>query len=137
MTVEENIEAALFGAVRDLSAFDAAHKAWPNVTFGSSPDAAYLRIELLPNGNERFFAKGSDPHLYLGILQLTVVAPLNAGPSSATQLAGQVAAEFPADFAIYEDGLKVRVEKAPDVGQALPVDASWNVPVSIRYECFA
>jgi len=137
MTVEEAIEAALFGAVHDLVAFDAAHKAWPNVVFNPPAGEAYLRVSLLPNSGQRFFMNGYNPHLYLGILQLTVVAPLNAGSSEATRLAGEVAIEFPADRTFYESGINVRIERAPDVGQAFPVDASWNVPVSVRYDCIA
>ena len=137
MTVEEAIEAALFGAVRDLDVVEDDRKAWPNVPFTPPSGEAYLRVALLPNGNQRLFMKGSDPHLFLGILQLTVVAPLNQGSSAATQLAGEVAAEFRADEALYESGIKVRIERAPDIGQAFPVDAAWIVPISIRYECFA
>jgi hypothetical protein len=136
MTIEEAIEAALFGAARDLTVFGSARKAWPNVTFSPPAGEPYLRVSLLPNSGQRFFIKGTDPQLYLGILQLTVVSPLNQGSSVATRLAGEVASEFPADRALYEDGVKVRIERAPDVGQAFPNDATWVVPVSIRYECF-
>lgn len=137
MTVEEAIEAALFGAVRDLDVFDADRKAWPDVAFVPPAGESYLRVELLSNGNQRLFIKGSNPHRYIGILQLTVVSPLNQGPSIATRLAGKVAAEFHADDDFTEGGITVRIEKAPDVLPAFPVAASWNVVVSIRYESFA
>ena len=66
-----------------------------------------------------------------------MVAPLNAGSSEATALAGAVAAHFPADLALYQEDLKVRVQAAPDVAPAIKTDRSWDVPVSVRYEVFA
>jgi hypothetical protein len=137
MTVEASVEAALFGRVRDLSMFGADAKAWPNIPFDPTTTEPHLRIALLPNFGERLFVKGSDPSLYRGILQLTVVMPLNAGPAAATELAGEVAAEFPADLAIYGDQIKVRIERAPDVASPVRADATWQVPVSVRYECIA
>ncbi len=135
MTVEEIIEHALFSVVRDMYVFAADRKAWPNVNFNPSLRVAHLKIDLLPNDNERLFVKSSDPTLYMGILQLTVVSPLNAGPQAATQLGGLVAGEFLSDRVVYEHGFKVRIIGAPDVMNPVKVDASWNVPVSVRYEC--
>jgi len=139
MTVEEVIQAVLFGAVRDIETFTDETKAWPNVTFVPPSGEAYLRVAWMPNNGQRYFFKGTNPQLYLGILQLTVVSPLNEGSGVATQLAGEVAAAFPADRRIYDaiTGLYVRIERAPDVAQAFPVDATWNVQVTVRYECFA
>lgn len=135
-TIVESIEAALFAAVRDLDTFADAAKAWPNVNFTPANNATYLRVDHLPNQTERLFLAGSDPHLRRGILQLTVVSPLNAGAQPATALAGAVAAEFPADRVLYSDDAKVRIERAPDVAPAFRDDHSWRVPVSVRYECF-
>jgi len=136
MAVEDNIEAALFGHVAELELTPALPVAWPNTAF--TPGAgAYLRVDHLPNATERFLLKGSDPHHRRGILQLTVVCPLNKGPAPATNLAGRVALHFPADRALYGGGTKVTITKAPSIAPALKTDASWDVPVSVSYECFA
>lgn len=135
MTVAESIEAAVFGMVRDLSVFSEDEKAWPNIAFTPPVIGPYVEIRNLPNGNERMFIRGNDPHRYLGILQLTVVAPLNEGPSIAEALAGQTAEEFPADLVVYSDGIRVQIQKAPDVMGAFRTEVSWNTVVSIRYEC--
>lgn len=136
MTVEENIEAALLARVATLETTPALPVAWPNITFtpGTGP---YLRVDHLPNATTRFLLKGSDPHLRQGILQLTVVAPLRQGPSPGTKLAGAVAAHFPADLALFSGGIKVRISKAPSIAPAMKTDVSWDVPVSVTYECFA
>lgn len=137
MTVEEAIERALFGAVRDLDQFAADHKVWATDILTDPPADTYLRVDLFPNGNQRLFIKSTAPHLYLGILQLTVVAPVAAGALAARRLAEDVAAEFRTDDELTEGGVTVRIEKVPDVLRPFKSDASWNVPVSIRYQCYA
>ncbi len=136
MTAEEAIQTVLFERVRDLETFAADHKDWPNITF-TPPTDSWLRIDLLSNAGERFFLKGTDPHLFHGILQLTVVSPFNAGPVLAKGLAGEVSGHFPPDLTLYEGDFKIRIERAPDITDPFRADASWQVPVSIRYQCFA
>jgi hypothetical protein len=135
MTIEERIEAALFAHTLTLALDGAPPIAWPNATF-NPPAGAYIRVDHFPNANSRLLVKGSAPHLRQGILQLTVVAPLNVGPTLATGLAGAIAEHFPADLALFEEGTKVRIQAAPDVMDADKTDVSNDVPVSVRYECF-
>ena len=134
LTIEERIESALFTYAAVITTEAAPPKVWPNSTY--IPTDLYLRIEQLPNRNERLYMKGTNPHLRQGILQITVVSPLNVGPSPATRVAGQVAENFPTDLALYSYGVKVTIQEAPSVGQAFPNDATWVVPISVRYECF-
>lgn len=137
MTVEENIETALLGRVATLSLTPALAVAWPNRDFTPPAGAAWLRVQHLPNASDRLFLRGSDPHRRRGILQIEVVAPLNAGPGTATRIAGEVALHFPADLALWSEGVKVTVSKAPDLAPALKEDAAWEALVSVRYEAFA
>ena len=138
MTIEENIEAALFDRVRTLAMSPDLPLAWPNNSFvPPSPLSTYLRVDLFRNRNERIGIKGSAPHRRPGILQITVVASLNAGPSAATAIAGQVAEHFPADLLLDYDGVTVRVTSAPDVLSAEKEDASWDVPVSVPWVSYS
>lgn len=139
-TVEERIETALFNAVRDLDG--APPLAWPNIEFpaaGAAKPGTYAEVSHLPNRTDRLFVKGTAPHLRQGILQFIVMTPLNGGPAPATQLAGAIAAQFPADRALFQEGTKVLIQAAPTVGAGRKThdDVSWAVLVSIRYECFA
>ena len=138
MTIEEKIEAALFDRVHALGLTPALPVAWPNMAFTPpAPGGHYLRVDHLPNVNSRLFMKGSAPHRRQGILQLTVVMPLNQGAPPATAKAGQVAEKFPADLRFEKDSVRVRIQAAPDVLAAVKTDVSWDLPVSIRYEAFA
>jgi hypothetical protein len=135
MTTDEKIWAALETRVAALVLSPPLAIAWPNNDFQSAPP--YLRVDLFRNRNQRIAIKGSAPHRRLGILQITVVAPLNAGPVPATSIAGQIAEHFPADLVLDNDGLSVRITSAPDVLSGSKADASYDIPVSIEFEAFA
>ena len=141
-TVEEKIEAVLFAHVATMEIEELPPIAWPNDDFPGETlpkPAVYLEVRHFRNSNTRLMVKGSAPHLRQGILQIRVVTPLNAGATQATVLAGQVAEQFPADLPLFEGGVKVRVQSAPDVGTGSKTSdgVSWFVPVSIRYEALA
>lgn len=136
-TVEENIETALLTRVASLDLTPALQVAWPNVAFTPPAAAAYVQVLHFPNRNTRLFLDGADPHFRQGILQMTVVAPLNAGPQAATRIAGGIAAHFPADLALYSEGLKLKIAAAPRVWPADRTDTSWNVQVDVPYETLA
>lgn len=142
MTIEEQIEDALFGRVRTLAVTGDPPFAWPNFAFpapGEEKPGTYIEVSHLPNRNTRLFARGGDPHLRQGILQFIVQTPLHDGSTSAMALAGEIAEHFPADLALYSEGIKVRIQQAPDVLQPGKSDdgVSWSAIVSVRYETFA
>lgn len=136
-TVPTSIERALFEHLRDIDLDPALQIAWPNIAFSSPVGASYLRVDHLRNDNTRYFARGDAPSLYQGILQITVVSPLNRNPQEVTEVAGLVAEHFPPDLDLFEDGVRVRIPKWADISSPDKTDASWNVMVSVRYEAFA
>lgn len=135
MTIEERIEATLFlQAAVMASELGGLPTAWPNIAF--TPAGLHLRIELVPNRNERLFAKGTDPHLRQGILLIAIASPLNEGPAATTALAGDIALYFPADLSLYSYGIRVSVQAAPELSSARAADAYWEAFVTVRYETF-
>jgi len=135
-TVEGNIEQALFSRLAAFVHSPALPIAWPNVSMNPKP-ASYLRASHLPNTNRRLFLGSAEPHQRIGLLQVDVFTPLNAGASAATEIAGKVAAHFQPDMPMRSGGITTRVTKAPDVGPALADDTHWQVPVTVAYEVFA
>jgi len=135
MSIEASIEAALFGRVVTLDLLGDPPLAWPNKYF--KPNGPYVRIDHLPNSTTRLFIGSVAPQLWQGILQLTVVTPLNGGATTATELAGSIAEHFDADLALYGDGVKVRIQRAPDVMAPVKADATWSVRVDVYYDCIA
>lgn len=135
MGIEEKIQRALGGRVAGLVLSPPLTVKWPNNIQPPSPP--YLRVDYFPNRNQRIVIKGSGPHRRLGILQVTIVSEINVGPDPSKAIADRVAEHFPADLVLTYDGVSVRIFKAPDILPAVKEDASWDVPVSIEYECFA
>ncbi|TPL06684.1 DUF4128 domain-containing protein [Mesorhizobium sp. B2-4-11] len=133
-TIETSTEAALFARVAALVLSPVLPIAWPNVAF-TKPAGGYLRVTHVPNTNRRLFLGSNDPHQRMGLLQVDVFKPLNMGASTATEIAGLVAAHFPCDLRLTSGGVTVRVTKAPDVSQAIADDTHWLVPVTVRYTC--
>lgn len=136
MTIEEQIEDVLMVRLGQLTLTPSLSIAWPNRPFTPTVGTSYLRVRHLRNDNDRLFLKGSAPHHRQGILQVDVVAPLDAGAEDANAIAGAVAGHFPADLDLYGDDVRVKIEAAPTVHGAIPADAWWETPVSIGYRCF-
>lgn len=134
MTIESSIEVALFTQVLEMDLTGEPRIAWPNVSFTPVVGVSHIKVDHFPNRNTRTLIKGSAPHTRQGILQFTVVTPLNGGATVATNLAGEIAEHFPADLALYDDGVKVRIQQAPDVIDPQDTDVSWTVRVDVRYE---
>lgn len=96
----------------------------------------YVRVAHFRNDNVRRAMTAQGAVGRMGVLQLTVVSPLNWGAPHATRLAGYVANHFLADQRLQGDGVSIKIERAADVGSALKEEASWDVPVSVRYVCY-
>lgn len=109
--------------------------AWPNEPF-SDTLSKHLEVRFLPNVPERVSVLGH--HRYTGILQVSALYPLAEvnGQTYALEIAGLVAQHFKADTKLAQDGVTVRIERAPDVSQGFQDSTMWRTPVSIRYDCF-
>jgi len=113
-------------------------------TSGGLP-APYIEAHHLPNRNERPFIGANDPHYRHGILQLTLCWPVaNIGSGSGKvhrhvldNTAGQIAAHFPTDHPMYEDGVLAKVEKWPDIDPSYRDEPYIRIPVSVRWHSFA
>lgn len=148
-TVETAIWQALRARVATLTGFAANQINWPLMPF-EKPSAGgrplpYLECRHMPNAIVRRFIGPSDPQERPGILQLTLCWPASdVGTGSGQthsdvliQRAGEIAAHWPTDLPLDFQGVRVRVERAPDVAQPYRDDAYWRVPVSVRYTCYA
>lgn len=116
--------------------------AWPNVSFSQPVDSngapkGYLRATWVPNSNNRLFLKGADPHERLSLLQVDVFEKINEDAAVAIEVAGLVAEHFPADLKMAYSGIIARVQRSPDVAQAMPQDVYVQVPVTIPIVVFA
>jgi hypothetical protein len=143
--IETSIWMALRGRVETLpfSIVPQTAISWPKKPFtkpqANGQPAPYIEVRHLPNRVERIFIDGGAPHRRPGIMQLDYLAPVagSLDDIQITEMAGRIAAHFPADLKLTAQGATVRIERAPDVSQGFADGAYWRVPVSIRYDCFA
>lgn len=135
-TVQSSIEGALLYRLSTLVLAPPLRIAWPNENF--TPDGKkFLVVDHLPNQPDRPFLASDEPHFRQGILQVTVKGPLGEKAINFTEVAGLIAAHFPADLPMRRNGVTVKVSRAPTIATGLVDGPHWSVPVSINYECFA
>lgn len=135
-SIEASIQAALFARAASLVLSPVHQVAWPNMAFTPPANKKYVRVTHFPNTTDRLYLGNSAPHRHQGILQLTVVAPINSGESAARELAGQVAYHFPAGLQLNSGGVHLKITKRPNTGSVVIDTAEIRVPVSIAYRAF-
>jgi len=135
-TPEASIQATLFARAASLVLSPVHPVSWPNVAFTPPANKKYVRVTHFPNTTDRLYLGNSDPHRHQGILQLTVVAPLNSGESAAREIAGQVADHFPTGLTLHSGGVQVKITKRANTGSVVIDTTEIRIPVSIAYRSF-
>lgn len=110
--------------------------AWPDTNFNRSGGGRYLEVTFAPNGTQRIGVGSNVAHRIVGLMQISVWWDRNQG-TSALEIAGQVAAHFPADLNLTADAVRVRVTRDAEVTGPLTMPEGTLVPVTIYWECFA
>jgi hypothetical protein len=134
MSVENDIQNALFARVASMVLTPAVRVVWPNMSEGSR--STYLRVWPLPNRPDRILIGSDGPHRRQGILQLSLFTPLNQG-DVAKPIADQIAGHFAPDTQMASNGVTVRVTSAPFIRNGRPETAHWHTPIEIPYESFS
>jgi hypothetical protein len=136
-TVEGSIVQALFSRLDTLALTPALPISWPNLNFTAPASRKYLRVQFVPNTNNRVFIGSEAPHQRLGLLQVVLHWPLNQGESAPRDIAGQIAAHFPTDLRLVADVVEVRVTEAPTVANLLVTETDVQIPVIVPWETWA
>lgn len=95
----------------------------------------------MPNRVRRRFLKGANPHQRPGMLQISLLT-IPGGDHHETQvqeLAGSIAAHFPADLTLFHGGRKVTISEAPSVAGGFQDTTRnrWLTPITVRFNVFA
>ncbi len=107
--------------------------AWENAAF--SPPAAttpYQQVNIL-------FAEPENPtyggsfYRERGILQVTLLYPLQSGPNAAEARAELIRSTFYRGANFINSGVTVTVEKTPEISPGIVDGGMWRVPVKIRF----
>ncbi|MGA0608830.1 phage tail terminator-like protein [Caldimonas sp. KR1-144] len=106
--------------------------AWQNMDFTPPASGGYQRVALLPAQPENP-SIGASLHREVGILQVTLIYPQNAGPSAAEARAEAIRAQFRRGSSWIKDGVTVIVDGTPAIAAGRNEDGRFVVPVSIPY----
>lgn len=136
---------ALEGRLDDLAALTGLTIDWPNTAF-SAPAVGYLRVRHFPNAPNRPFLGSGEPHERLGVVQVMVFSKRGGAfiegvdnNAAVLNIAGKVEAHFPPDLSMDYQGVRVKVLRAPRVGEVVnPAGSAYaECVVEIPYRCFA
>lgn len=130
----KQIRALLEGRLKTAAAAyaPALPVAYQNAAFTKPTAGAYLRCFLLPNETDSRFLEETDRD-YMGVFQVSVVAPLNGGPAVAESVVAWLEGLFPKGLLI-TGALTVRVMSVPSAAPPLFEPDAYVVPVSFTYQ---
>lgn len=97
---------------------------------GQSRATRYVHVTHAPNRPLRFIRD----HQYRGILSLSLMTEIGAGNEVSTELAGTIAAHFPADLKLAEETALLRIVQDPQVSGGYRDDDRWRTPIVVDYE---
>lgn len=131
VTIRQLLEVHLNSVVGALAT------AWENVPYKPTVNTPYQRVNLLPAGTENPVMDGawagSGLKREVGVLQVTLHYPLNAGTSAITTRAELLRTHFARGTILVSGGVRVVIDKTPDVARAMIDDGYFVLPVSVVY----
>ena len=107
--------------------------AWENVSYRPAAGVPWQRVNLLPAQTENP-TFGEPFRRPVGVLQITLFFPMGAGPGPAAARADVVRGIFRRGTVLGSGDVRVRLERDPYNGPAIPLDGAWYaLPVSVPY----
>lgn len=130
-----DIPLALVSAYRDGAFFADALTAWPNAQFTKPSDGVtpWAMITHIPNQPDSL---SFDSNEHTGIMQISVMYPLNYGTGAQNVKIDAVGSYFRAGRRFSYNGQTVQVVSL-GVSGGLEDNGWWMVPVTVQYRAFA
>lgn len=72
----------------------------------------------------------------LGVFQVSLCYPLDAGRVPAMQRAEAIKALFAAGLSLYEGAVRVDIERTPSIAGGMVDEDRWMLPVSVYWQAF-
>lgn len=107
------------------------------MAFTKPASGAWLEAALFETPTEAVTINHTGHNEYSGLLQVTVICPVMAGPINAKDIAGKVAAWFARGTILDNSGVRVRIDRPPYLSPMYR-DENWTrTPVTVRYHAYA
>lgn len=106
--------------------------AFENLPFKPTPGTPYQRVNLLPAQPENPTV-GADFRREVGVMQVTLCYPFNAGTQAVYARAEAIQTRFRRGSSWTKDGVTAIVDITPTIGPAAVDGDRFTVPVSVPY----
>ena len=103
-----------------------------NVQYDPADGETYLRAFSLP-GDTASSTLAGDHRAFIGVYQVSIVAPANTGKTKTNPLVAELTALFPLYARDTKAGLTVVTMSPVDPGPGIPDPPTFTVPVSFEY----
>lgn len=134
MTIERQIQVALFSRVDSAASLVSVPKSYPNISF-KRPDGSFLVVRNFPARPMRYLVPSKGSHRYTGFLQISVYTKNGNDVASHDALCELVEALFPTDLKLLtSSGLSIRVTQDVQIGVGYNDGDHYTSPMSIYYE---
>jgi hypothetical protein len=103
-----------------------------NVQYDPADGETYLRAFMLP-GDTASSTLAGDHRAFIGVYQVSIVAPANTGKTKTNPLVAELTALFPLYARDTKAGVTVVTMSPVDPGPGIPDAPTFTVPVSFEY----
>ena len=112
--------------------------AYDNQPYTPLTNIPYQRVTLVPSMPDNA-TLGDNHYQERGLLFIELHYPINNGSVTAATRAELIRTTFKRGASFTNGGVTVIIEKTPEIGQGMVLDAFWVLPVRLRYyaEVFA
>lgn len=132
LSVEAAIADALLTHLASYVSVSGTHVAYPGIPYTPVDGKPYIDTALLPNKTDTIgISDGSAKHM--GILQLSLMWPVNRGVIKPMDDAGEIIQHFRKGTLIYSNGVKVQINKQPWASPPLQEEDRVRIPISVPY----
>ena len=105
--------------------------AWENAPYTPIAGTPYQAVYLLPTVENPTMGDGF--YRELGIFQISLFYPLQAGPGAAAARAELIRTSFKRGTSMVSGTVTVRIGNTPEIGQGRIEGDRWHVPVKCRF----
>ncbi|WP_339437036.1 phage tail terminator-like protein [Pseudomonas sp. EL_65y_Pfl1_R32] len=103
-----------------------------NIQYDPADGETYLRAFMLP-GDTASSTLAGDHRAFIGVYQVSIVAPANSGKTKTNPLVAELTTLFPLYARDTKAGLTVVTMSPVDPGPGIPDPPTFTVPVSFEY----
>ncbi|WP_455826620.1 phage tail terminator-like protein [Pseudomonas graminis] len=103
-----------------------------NVQYDPADGETYLRAFMLP-GDTASSTLAGDHRAFIGVYQVSIVAPANTGKTKTSPLVVELTSLFPLYTRDTKAGITVVTMSPVDPGPGIPDPPTFTVPVSFEY----